>query len=86
MNRLMKHSYILILLFMASLGLAQEQQKGQQDRAKMIKKMMSKPDGAPQVGKTAPLFKLKSLDGKTATDLKTFQGKKPVVLIFGSYT
>ena len=39
-----------------------------------------------QVGDIAPTFKLKSLDGKTETDLASFKGKKPVVLIFGSYT
>ena len=42
--------------------------------------------GAPQVGDMAPTFKLKSLDGKSVTDLGSFKGKKPVVLLFGSYT
>ena len=41
---------------------------------------------APQVGQPAPLFKLKSLDGQAETELAEFQGKRPVVLIFGSYT
>lgn len=39
-----------------------------------------------KIGDIAPTFKLKSLDGKTETDLASFAGKKPVVLIFGSYT
>ena len=39
-----------------------------------------------KVGQEAPTFKLKSLDGKTETALKSFRGKKPVVLLFGSYT
>lgn len=46
-----------------------------------------------KVGQLAPLFQLHPLDSKTAerkTDqvfsLKTFHGKKPVLLIFGSYT
>ena len=39
-----------------------------------------------KVGDIAPTFKLKSLDGKSETDLAAFKGKKPVVLIFGSYT
>ncbi len=43
-------------------------------------------DKAPKVGDVAPTFKLKSLDGKSETDLAEFKGKKPVVLIFGSYT
>jgi hypothetical protein len=38
------------------------------------------------VGELAPDFKIKSLDGKTETQLASFKGKKPVVLIFGSYT
>ena len=45
-----------------------------------------RPDRAPKVGEDAPTFKLKSLDGKSETDLAQFKGKKPVVLIFGSYT
>ena len=39
-----------------------------------------------KVGELAPDFKLKSLDGKSQTQLKDFRGKKPVVLFFGSYT
>lgn len=39
-----------------------------------------------KVGDAAPAFKLKSLDGKSETDLAAFKGKKPVVLIFGSYS
>ncbi len=43
-------------------------------------------DTAPQVGDDAPPFRLKSLDGKSETDITDFKGKKPVVLLFGSYT
>jgi len=43
-------------------------------------------DGAPNVGEIAPTFILKSLDGKSETDLESFRGQKPVVLFFGSYT
>jgi hypothetical protein len=39
-----------------------------------------------KVGDRAPDFTLPSLDGKTAFTLSSFQGKRPVVLIFGSYT
>ena len=39
-----------------------------------------------KVGDMAPIFKLKSLDGKSETDLASFKGKKPVILIFGSYS
>ncbi len=37
-------------------------------------------------GKPAPDFKLKSLDGKREVQLSSFTGKRPVALIFGSYT
>ncbi len=43
-------------------------------------------DSAPKVGKAAPAFKLKSLDGKQEFELAGFKGQKPVVLFFGSYT
>ena len=42
--------------------------------------------GALQIGDAAPVFKLKSLDGKEEMDLASYQDKKPVVLFFGSYT
>jgi len=43
--------------------------------------------GGPGVGQAAPDFKLKSLaDPKKEVQLSSFKGKKPVVLIFGSYT
>ncbi len=37
-------------------------------------------------GKPAPDFTLKSLDGKTQVTLSSFKGKRPVALVFGSYT
>jgi len=43
-------------------------------------------DGAPKVGEIAPLFKIKSLDGKNEFDLENFRNNKPVILFFGSYT
>jgi len=39
-----------------------------------------------QQGNPAPDFNLKSVDGKRKVRLSSFQGKKPVALIFGSYT
>lgn len=41
---------------------------------------------APQVGDVAPLFKLKTLDGKREVELASLRGKRPVLLLFGSYT
>ncbi len=43
-------------------------------------------DGAPKVGEDAPPLKLKTLEGKKQVDLASFAGKRPVVLLFGSYT
>jgi hypothetical protein len=39
-----------------------------------------------KVGDDAPDFTLPTLDGQTEVRLSSFRGKKPVVLIFASYT
>ncbi len=41
---------------------------------------------APKAGDAAPDFELKDLDSKNTVRLSDFRGKKPVALIFGSYT
>jgi len=41
---------------------------------------------APKQGDAAPDFTLKHLDGKSKVRLSSFRGKRPVALIFGSYT
>jgi len=40
----------------------------------------------PNVGQEAPDFTLRTLDGEGTVTLSQFRGKKPVVLVFGSYT
>jgi cytochrome oxidase Cu insertion factor (SCO1/SenC/PrrC family) len=55
------------------------------------KKADRKADDRPQEGKlkvgdVAPDFTLKTQDGKGEVKLSAFRGKKPVVLVFGSYT
>jgi len=45
-----------------------------------------RPSGGPALGALAPNFTLPSLDGRRQVRLVDFQGKKPVALIFGSYT
>lgn len=40
----------------------------------------------PKVGQPAPLFALKTADGKETIRLADYFGKKPVVLVFGSLT
>jgi len=39
-----------------------------------------------KVGDTAPDFRLKMNDGSREVQLSSFRGKRPVVLVFGSYT
>jgi hypothetical protein len=42
--------------------------------------------GRLHVGDAAPDFTLKTPDGSAQVRLASFQGKRPVVLVFGSYT
>ena len=42
--------------------------------------------GALKPGSPAPDFKLKKLDANEDVQLSSFAGKKPVALIFGTYT
>ena len=42
--------------------------------------------GSHSVGDAAPDFILESPDHKSTTELASFRGQKPVVLVFGSYT
>ena len=42
--------------------------------------------GSIELGQKASDFTLKSLDGKKTIKLSDYKGKKPVVLVFGSYT
>ena len=42
--------------------------------------------GAPKVGDVAPDFELQDPEGETAVRLSDFRDKRPVVLVFGSYT
>jgi peroxiredoxin len=45
------------------------------------------PDRAPKVGDDAPNFKLKMLGAPDKeVELASFKDKKPVLLVFGSYT
>src|SRR5215467_16005011 len=42
--------------------------------------------GTVNVGDAAPDFRLSTLDHKSAVQLASFRGDRPVVLVFGSYT
>jgi peroxiredoxin len=41
---------------------------------------------APRVGDVAPDFELRDSNGENPVRLSDFKGKKPVALIFGSFT
>lgn len=41
---------------------------------------------APKVGDMAPDFELADSDGRHTVRLSSFRGKRPVALIFGSFT
>jgi len=41
---------------------------------------------APRAGDIAPDFTLFDIDGKKSVTLSDFRGKKPVALVFGSFT
>jgi hypothetical protein len=51
-----------------------------------LQERMRPTDNGLRVGDQAPDFKLKALDGQEEFELGSFAGKKPVLLIFGSYT
>ena len=56
-------------------------------RKKRGRKMRRSDHKALKVAEMAPEFKIKSLDGKSEFDLaESKKDKKPIVLIFGSYT
>ena len=59
---------------------------GQNSKNELMRQMQEADKSAPRVADTAPLFKLKSMDGKSETELGELCKTKPVVLIFGSYT
>ncbi len=70
----------LVLLMAVGVAFAGQGLSERARRMKLEKKVQLK------AGYMAPIIKLKSLDGKEETDLKKLRGKKPVVLLFGSYT
>lgn len=41
---------------------------------------------APKTGDEAPDFELKDVNGENSVRLSDYQGRKPVALIFGSFT
>lgn len=83
-----------LVLFIGSSALAQQPRRRQApDRSSMRRgeqaqqrgRSMRTPDRLRE-GDIAPDFTLKSPDGKQTVTLSDFRGKRPVALVFGSYT
>lgn len=55
-------------------------------RSAMMQFLAERETLAPAVGSDAPDFKLPHLGGAEQVQLSSFRGRKPVALIFGSYT
>jgi peroxiredoxin len=55
-------------------------------RRKTMKHQIELNRSAPKVGDQAPDFTLTDRSGKESITLSDFRGKKPVALIFGSFT
>jgi hypothetical protein len=55
-------------------------------RSAMMQFLAERETLAPAVGEQAPDFTLPRLDSGAPVQLSSFRGRKPVALIFGSYT
>ena len=55
-------------------------------RSKLMKRQMRLNKLAPKAGDLAPDFTLSDISGTESITLSDFRGKKPVALVFGSYT
>lgn len=57
-----------------------------QIRKKLMKRQRDLDRNAPRAGDIAPDFTLHDITGAEAITLSDYRGKKPVALIFGSFT
>jgi hypothetical protein len=87
MNALPRLAIALLLISLTNAALAQPRSGGRQrpDRGGPSRRAMQAPDNL-KIGAPAPDFKLRTADGKREVQLSSFKGKRPVVLVFGSYT
>jgi peroxiredoxin len=51
-----------------------------------LEAVVARDEMGPQVGEYPPDFSLKRLDADTRVRLSSFRDKRPVALVFGSYT
>lgn len=78
----------MVLLTMQALAQTPQNERprpGTERRRPAPNRPMRQPDKL-KLGDEAPTFTLKSLDGKKSFTLADFKGRKPVALVFGSYT
>ena len=57
-----------------------------EEQSSLMQFILDRETKAPAVGDEAPDFELPRLDGDGNVRLSAFRGRKPVALIFGSYT
>ncbi len=79
---------VAALLFSLTAAALAQPRRGDRQRPNengRARQAMRAPDQL-KVGSPAPDFKLKTADGKREVQLSSFKGKRPVVLVFGSYT
>jgi peroxiredoxin len=55
-------------------------------RKEKMKEQLTLNKKAPKTGDPAPDFTLRDISGERSVTLSEFQGKKPVALVFGSFT
>jgi peroxiredoxin len=55
-------------------------------RKKEMDRIRSLEGNVPKVGEMAPDFTLRDVTGQESVTLSQFRGKKPVALVFGSFT
>ena len=55
-------------------------------RKEKMKEQLALNAKAPKAGDIAPDFTLTDVSGESSVTLSDFQGEKPVVLVFGSFT
>jgi hypothetical protein len=55
-------------------------------RTKLMKRQKGLNELAPKAGDIAPDFTLSDISGTQSITLSDFRGKKPVALVFGSFT
>jgi len=67
-------------------SITQEEMMGLMSKRRQEMLRQSQETGGPNLGQEAPDFTLRTLDGEGTVKLSDFRGKKPVVLVFGSYT